>query len=288
MNTKSFILDDKLQRLVNLAKNQKVPNLSDSRMVLGCTDLTSLTGQETEMLIEMLCAKAAILHTGSVCVFPEFVKSSYNYLQGTGVNTATVINFPDGHHRTRINEIATPESVEIDVKRAIEMRAGQVDIVLDYEHMAGGHAKKLLKAARKACPEDVTLMVIVESASYKTAEDLSAACSLAISAGVDFLKTSTGKHSSGGATPEAVAVMLQAIKDSKRDVGIKITGGVKDLSDCLPYMYMFRHFFGWDSIRFDRFRIGASGMVDNIIRNKLNLVPANSITPNDPAMQAYS
>ncbi len=287
MSNASLVLNDKLQRLVNLAKNQKMITLADSRLILSCTDLTSLTGKETESVIEALCNKAAVLSTGSVCVYPEFVKASYNHLQGTGVNTATVIDFPDGHHRTQTSEVATTKTVEEDIKSAIASGAGQVDIVIDRGHISDGLAKKLLKAARKACPSDVKLMVILESAAYETADELREACDLAISCGVDFLKTSTGKHEAGGATHEAVAVMLQAIKDSKRDVGIKITGGVKDLEDCMPYMFMFRNFFGWDSIRFDRFRIGASSMVDNVLRKKLDLVPAASIAQGEPDVKAY-
>ena len=261
----SLVLPPHLMRKVQFARDQNRIKSNDIlRTVLNCTDLTSLTGQETEQDIRLLCQKATLYGVASVCVLPEHVKTAVSYLKGTGIIVATVINYPYGNKRTGKDEEVTTDTTKQDIESAIRDGAKQVDVVYPFTEPPCT-ARAILNAARKACPDSVMLKAILETAIYSNIEDLQEVSELAIACGVDCLKTSTGKHSLGGATPEAVAVMMDVIKRENRSIGIKITGGLSTIEDCIPYLALRKLFFGASNINPRNFRFGASRLLDNIV-----------------------
>lgn len=265
--SKSFLyLAPDIERKVQMAKNQLVVTPEIARLALDCLDLTSLSGDETESDIRNLCHKAITYHLQSICVFPDKVKMASQWLKGTNVKVATVINFPYGDRRTNSDELASVETTAEDVSRAVAMGAGQIDIVQPYDTRPG-HAQDLIRSARLACPENVTLKSILETASYKDTSDLADAVLIAISSGADCIKTSTGRHVHGGATLDAAAILLQTIKKSGQSIGIKISGGIKTGEECAQYMALQRIFLGWDSVRPELFRIGGSKVLENLLTN---------------------
>ncbi len=261
----SLVLPPHLMRKVQFARDQnKIKSNDVLRTVLNCTDLTSLTGQETEQDIRLLCQKATLYGVASVCVLPEHVKTAVSYLKDTGIIVATVINYPYGNKRTGKDAEVTTDTTKQDIESAIRDGAKQVDIVYPFTE-SPCTARAFLNAARKACPESVMLKTILETAIYANVEDLQEVSELAIACGVDCLKTSTGKHVLGGATPEAVAVMMDVIKRESKPIGVKITGGLSTIEDCIPYLALRKLFFGASNINPQNFRFGASRLLDNIV-----------------------
>lgn len=259
-----LVLPPSLMRKVQFAKDQNRIKSNDVlRTILDCTDLTSLTGKETEQDIRLLCQKATLYGVASVCVMHKHVKTAVSYLKDTGINVATVINYPYGNKRTGTEEEVSVGSTIQDIEFAIKDGAKQVDIVYPFTEPQCT-AREILNAARCACPENIMLKAILETAIYSDIEDLQDVSELAIACGIDCLKTSTGKHSLGGATPEAVAVMMDVIKKEKKQIGVKITGGLSSIEDCIPYLALRKLFFGASNINPHNFRFGASRLLDNI------------------------
>lgn len=253
-----------IERKVLMAKNQSVVTPEIARLALDCLDLTALSGNETDDDVRALCHKAITYHLPTICVFPDKVKMASQWLKGTDVKVATVINFPYGEKRTNSNELASIETTAEDIARAVAMGATQIDIVQPYDARPG-LAQDLIRAARLACPQNVTLKSILETASYKDTYDLADAALIAIASGADCIKTSTGRHVHGGATLDAAAIILQAIKKSGQPIGIKISGGIRTGEECAQYMALQRSFFGWNSVQPELFRIGGSQVLDNLL-----------------------
>ncbi len=267
-STSPLKLPTDLERKVVFARNQNIATPAVARYAMNCLDLTSLSGQETEQDIKNLCAKGMVHGVHSICIYPDKVEQVSKILAGTKIVTATVINFPTGLYRTNSDEPATAETTAEDISKSIAMGAGQVDIVYPYSvnKKEQAYINDILQAARSACPtQDATLKVILETSAYDNVGDLKYACKAALDAKFDCLKTSTGKHEKGGATLEAVAVMLQAIKESGRNVGIKITGGVATTEDCAQYIALNKMITNMEHPSGDRFRFGGSKLLDNLI-----------------------
>lgn len=232
---------------------------------LHSLDLTSLNATDTPEVIDTLLKKAdqgALGHVAAVCVYPQFLTQSFNAVAKKGINIATVINFPSGH-----GEYAQTVA---DTTAAIKAGANEIDIVLDHESFLSGnrdHAFELLVAAREAANAGgAKLKVILESAVFENYQDLYDASLLALRAGTDFLKTSTGKHAAGGASLEAVATMLQAIKDEQSPAGLKVSGGVKTVGDGAQYIALTEGMMGKGWISADHYRVGASGVLGDILK----------------------
>ena len=260
----------------NIAAARKAPATKAAALTaLHSLDLTSLNDDDTQESIQAFLAKAdqkKLGHVAAVCVYPGFLAQAFNGVAKDGINRATVINFPSGKGQ--------PAQTAQDVKKAIASGANEIDIVLDYESFLAGDAKKaetLLRACRAACGADIKLKVILESAAFDDYKDLSAASRLALDCGADFLKTSTGKSAMGGASLEAAATMLQAILDTGSASGIKISGGVKTVADCAQYQSLAKKMMGKDWITTDTFRIGASGVLTDILQ-RLGKPAAKSAT----------
>jgi deoxyribose-phosphate aldolase len=285
MPKKSYLyLPPELERKVKMAQNQTNVTPEIARLAMDCLDLTSLSGKETDEDILNLCKTAIKYHLPTICVFPDKVKIAARILRGTDVKISTVINFPYGDRRTNRDDFATVETTAEDVSRAVGDGARQIDIVQPHD-VRPGHAQDIIRAARLACPAGITLKSILETASYKDSYDLADAVFIAIASGADCIKTSTGKHVHGGASLDAVAVLLQAIKKSNRTIGVKVSGGIKSAEECAQYISLQQLFNGNNSVKPELFRIGGSIVLESLLQKlgvtvtadqeRLNAVPAN-------------
>lgn len=229
------------------------------RRMLALLDLTRLEDDADDGPVRALCAKALAspVQPEAVCVYRPFVPSA-RALLGDAVKVATVANFPDG--------AADAQIAALECEQALDAGADEVDVVFPWRAFMNGDeavCADLVAACRDVAGRHV-LKVILESGMLPDAHRVRRAAEICIHAGVDFLKTSTGK-ASVGATPEAARVMLEAIQASGRPVGFKVSGGVRTVADALGYVALAEEIFGADWVRPDRFRIGASGLMDALL-----------------------
>lgn len=235
-----------------------------ARQVIALLDLTSLNDDDTEASIEALCQKALtpIGPVAAVCVYPRFVplaRRTLNALGGSHVKVATVCNFPGG-------EMPLVQVLK-QTRAALADGADEIDVVYPYKALLAGDTAQgpaLVAACKALCTEGRSLKVILETGQLpdplirRASED-------AIAAGADFIKTSTGKVQVN-ATPEAAQIMLEAIAASGRDVGLKPAGGMRKLYDVTAYLWLAERLLGEDWVNPDHLRIGASSLLDNILR----------------------
>ncbi len=220
---------------------------------LPLLDLTDLGDACTETAIDGLCRDARAGGVAAICVWPRFVAQGARALAGTGIRIATVINFPEGgEDSARAAEDAT---------EACRDGAGEIDLVLPYRAFLRGEegiARDVVEAVREACP-DALLKVILETGELRAPESIRAAADLALAAGADFLKTSTGK-SPVSATPEAARILLDAVRASGRPAGVKISGGLRTVADAGAYLALADRAMGHAWARPATFRLGASSL----------------------------
>ena len=224
--------------------------------LLSLLDLTSLGEHDTPAQIEALCASAlaAPCLPAAVCIYPEHVTTARRCLQGTAVKVATVVNFPDGS--------GDPARAERETRRALGAGADEIDLVLPYRCLLDGDAacaRTVVRSCRAACTDGVVLKLILETGLLATRESIRAACAIGLEEGVDFLKTSTGKVPVN-ATPQAAAVILDAIAATGGRCGFKAAGGIRTLADATAYLDLAdaRLGEGWSNPA--HFRIGASAL----------------------------
>ena len=227
-----------------------------ARRALACLDLTDLSDTCTEADVRALCARAQTPHgpTAAVCIWPRFVAVAREVLGNAPVRIATVVNFPKGADR-----LAT---VLDEVRGAAAAGAHEIDLVLPYRAFAEGRAdvaSAMVAGVRKAAKGQV-LKVILETGMLREPKLIRRAADLAIDEGADFIKTSTGKVEIN-ATPEAVAVMLDAISATSRTVGLKPAGGIRTLADAAGYIAQADAAMGAGWARPETFRLGASGVL---------------------------
>lgn len=232
-----------------------------ARTALRCLDLTSLNDADTAADIERLCARALTPHgkVAAVCVWPRFVALARQRLP-VGVRVAAVANFPAGGDDV--------EAVLREVQSIVAAGAQEVDVVLPWRALMAGDeasARTVLVAARAACARQV-LKVILETGELAEPALITRASQLAISAGADFLKTSTGKVPMGATLPAAEAMLaaIAAHPGARQRVGLKLSGGLRKVADLPPYLAMFERTLGADALQPGRLRIGASGLLDDI------------------------
>jgi deoxyribose-phosphate aldolase len=234
---------------------------SSARITLACLDLTSLNNADTEADIATLCqrAQSPFGPVAAVCVWPRLAAFARAQLPAT-ISVAAVANFPHGN--------ADVDAAVRDTVQIVQAGAQEVDVVLPYKAlMAGDDAAvtTLLTAVRQACP-GLTLKVILETGELKTAELITRASQLALDAGADFLKTSTGKTPIN-ATPEAARLMLSAIAghpSAKYYAGFKASGGIRTVQDAIVYEALTQQLLGVKALVPKRFRIGASSLLNDI------------------------
>lgn len=235
-----------------------------AQQALNMMDLTSLTDAETAEDIITLCnnAKSPCGNTAAICIFPRFIPLARKTLLAQGsdeVKIATVTNFPHGNDDI---DIAVAET-----KAAVAYGADEVDVVFPYQALIAGNETigfELVKACKEACGNQVQLKVIIESGELKTDTLITKASELAIKAGADFIKTSTGKVSVN-ATPEAAKLMLTAIKNHNTAVGFKPAGGVKNAEDAAIYLDLATDILGENWATKSNFRFGASSLLTNLL-----------------------
>jgi deoxyribose-phosphate aldolase len=241
------------------------------KLILSMIDLTTLEGQDTPGKVRQLCQKAIHLHdampglphVAAVCVYPTMVGVAKDALEGRDINIASVATaFPSGQ---------APLSVKLeDTRMAVDAGATEIDMVISRgEFLAGqyGHVFDEIVAIKEACG-DAHLKVILETGELGTLDRVRRASVLAMHAGADFIKTSTGKIQPA-ATMQVTLVMLQAIRDyyyeTGRMVGMKPAGGISSAKLAVHYLVMLRETLGNAWMTPEWFRFGASSLANDVL-----------------------
>lgn len=240
--------------------------------LLRCVDLTTLEGSDTTEKIRNLCATAVsfrdddkgISSPASVCVYPPFVALAKECLRDTSVHVASVAGaFPSGQ---------LPIQLKVaEVEYAVSQGADEIDMVISRGAFLEGRYQQVydeILAIRRACPAQ-KLKVILETGELQTPQNIYRASQLAIHAGADFLKTSTGKIAVN-ATPEAFWVMTFAIQQyyqsTGKKVGIKVAGGLSEPQDAYTYLHIWRQNMGKEWLCPDLFRVGTSRVASKLFK----------------------
>ena len=243
----------------------------DLRLVVGCTDLTTLEGDDTPGRIRALCSQAlrpdpadpTVGPVAAVCVYPALAPLAAELLAGTPVAVASVAGaFPSG---------LSPLEVKVaEVQAAVTAGAQEIDTVLNRSAFLSGRldvAAAELRALKEAAG-GAHFKVILEVCELGSAGAIAEATRLAIDAGADMVKTSTGKGASG-ASPEAVLAMAQTVAEhctaGGRPVGIKVAGGVRTAAEALAYLDVVRSALGAEWLTPDRLRFGASSLLGKVV-----------------------
>lgn len=240
-----------------------------SKQAISLMDLTTLNDNDTDAKVIQLCKDAQTLagNTAAVCIYPRFIPIARKALMQQGcesIKIATVTNFPHGNDDL---DVALAET-----RAAVAYGADEVDVVFPYRALIAGNqdiGAQIITGCRAICGNNVALKVIIESGELKTEALIKLASEISINAGADFIKTSTGKVPVN-ATLEATKIMLQAIKDSGKNVGFKAAGGVKDAKTAGEYLQLAQDIMGDDWLSVDHFRFGASSLLMSLL-NELNL-----------------
>ena len=245
-----------------------------------CIDLTTLAGDDTAERVARLCAKARqplapriveglgiagmSLTTGAVCVYPTMVRHAVKALDGTGIPVASVATgFPAGLMplRLRLEEI----------RYAVEEGADEIDIVITREHVLNANWSALheeVSAMREACGA-AHLKAILATGDLQTLRNVYGASMVAMQAGADFIKTSTGKEGVNATLPVSL-VMVRALRDYRdatgHNVGFKPAGGMRTAKDALNWQFLMMEEMGRAWLEPHLFRLGASTMLADIER----------------------
>ncbi|MCB9196109.1 MAG: deoxyribose-phosphate aldolase [Flavobacteriales bacterium] len=261
---------DRVERITKRSiKNEA--KMQGLKMTLNMIDLTTLEGADTEGKVKQMCYKAQHLHdeipglptTAAVCVYPTFVKTAVKALKGSGVKVASVATaFPSGHSSREIKLM--------DTKIAVDNGADEVDMVISRGRFHQGDYNFVfdeIAAIKEACGK-ARLKVILETGELGTFDKVRRASDIAIDAGADFIKTSTGKIKPAATLPVTL-VMLEAIKDhyyaTGKMVGMKPAGGISTSKLALQYLVMVKETLGGQWLSNEWFRFGASSLANDVI-----------------------
>lgn len=235
------------------------------RQALPLIDLTRLEATDSDADIESLChqAKTPFGHPAAICVYPRFVVTARRALTAHSlsgnVRIAAVANFPDGG--------ADVMAAARETREAVASGADEVDVVLPWRTLIDGDEDTCLafvEMCQAACGGQALLKIILETGELKDPALIRRASEIAIEGGADFIKTSTGRVSVN-ATPNAVEIMLHAIRDSGEAVGLKVAGGVDSAEDAAEYLALARDIMGPAWITPERMRLGSSGLLANCV-----------------------
>lgn len=261
--------DDLTRHIANARTRAEVlqDDLGALQRCVRLLDLTSLEATDTDETVRALCRRAIQAKVGAVCVYGRFVQTAAAALDGSAIPVAAVaMGFPHGQ---------SPLAARLlEVELAVADGAREIDIVIQRGEALNDRWDSVYReiaAARQAAP-DVCLKVILETGELRCSERIYRASRVAIDAGADFIKTSTGKGSVG-ATPAAAATMLQAIADSGQPVGFKAAGGIRTIPAALCYQLLAEAILEIDTIDATRLRIGASSLL-NVLAQPLGLTLA--------------
>jgi deoxyribose-phosphate aldolase len=267
------------ERAASLARRsiKKEAKLFALELAIRMTDLTTLEGADTPGKVRSLCAKAVrpdpsdatTPSVAAVCVYPDLVEVAIEALRGSSVKVASVATaFPSGRASLAV-KLA-------DVRDAVAAGADEIDMVIDRgAFLAGryGLVHDEIVATRSACGS-AHLKVILETGELVTLDNVRRASVLALLAGADFIKTSTGKVSPA-ATPPVALVMLQAVRDFADATGelrgVKLAGGIRASKEAIRYLVMVNEVAGPRWLDADHFRFGASSLLNDLLlqRHKL-------------------
>jgi deoxyribose-phosphate aldolase len=252
----------------SIKKDSKVKALI---LALSMIDLTTLEGRDSPNKVRQLCYKATHLHenfpglpqVAAICVYAPMVGTAKKALRGSEVKVASVATaFPSGmtNLETKLDE----------VKRAAQDGADEIDMVISRGRFLSGdydYVAEEITMVKEACGS-AHLKVILETGELVTLDNVRTASDIAMTAGADFIKTSTGKIQPA-ATPEVTLVMMQAIRDfylkHGKQVGLKPAGGISKSKQAIQYLVMLRETLGQDWLNPDLFRFGASSLANDIL-----------------------
>ena len=262
-----------------LSRQSRLCDRNESlKTIFQCIDFTTLEAFDNETKINDFCSKALSfkdndLHISvpAVCIYSPFVRQAKELLRGSGIKVATVAcAFPSGQMPFELKRR--------EVEYCVEQGADEVDMVISRGTFLAGRLDEVyeeIKSVREACAPPVRLKVILETGELKSVEKSQRADLVALSAGTDFIKTSTGK-SPVSATPLAAIIMCDTIKEyfeaTGRMVGFKPAGGMSTIDDALTYFYIVREVLGERWLNKDYFRVGTSRLagkvMDELMQNK--------------------
>jgi deoxyribose-phosphate aldolase len=253
-------------------KKHKYETEAVKKFLFSTIELTSLKVTDSEDSILKLTEKVNkftdanpdLPHLAGICVYPRFASIVSNSLEADGIEISCVCGgFPSSQ--------TFPEIKTVETALALKDGATEIDTVLpvgyflaeDYEQVSDE-----INEIKETCGEETTLKVILETGALQTATNIKKAAMVAMYSGADFIKTSTGKIEPG-ATPAAVYVMCQAIKDyyneTGRKVGIKVAGGIHTTDDAINYYTIIKEILGEEWLTPNWFRIGASSLANNLL-----------------------
>ena len=240
-------------------------------LALRCCDLTTLEGSDSPGKIRQLASKAirpapgdsSIPSVAALCVYPRLVAVAAETLKGSGVHLASVAtSFPSGQ--------ATLEARLAEIKQAVADGADEIDIVISRGAFLAGDEDTIFEevAASVEAAGEAHVKTILETGELGSYDRIRRASLIAMAAGSHFIKTSTGKIGESATMPSAL-VMAEAIRDfaefTGREVGLKVAGGIRASKDTVRYLVIVHETLGDDWLTPDRFRIGASSVVNDIL-----------------------
>ncbi|WP_081982572.1 deoxyribose-phosphate aldolase [Streptacidiphilus albus] len=251
-------------------------------LAISMIDLTTLEGADTPGRVRSLCAKAVrpdpgdptAPSTAAVCVYPDLAATARAALLGSTVRVAAVATaFPSGRAGLPVKLADTAE--------AVAAGADEVDMVIDRGAFLSGRYLEVfetVRAVKAACARpdggSAHLKVIFETGELQTYDNVRRACWLAMSAGADFIKTSTGKVAVN-ATPPVTLVLLEAVRDYRAatgvQIGVKPAGGIRTTKDALKYLVLVNEVLGDDWLSPEWFRFGASGLLNDLLMQRQKL-----------------
>ena len=267
------ISDQELNQRINSIIDTELENMDTTsayRSILSMIDLTTLEGSDNVKRISELCTQAKdfelesenIPHVAAVCVYPPFIKQAKDLLKDKTIQVASVAGaFPSGQ---------SPIEVKLaEISYAVDQGADEIDMVISRGKFLEGDYQTVfdeIKAIKEVCGNS-HLKVILETGELKTLENIRKASDIAIYAGGDFIKTSTGKIQPA-ATEEAFVIMLDAIKEyyenTGKKIGIKPAGGISEPEDALRYYALIKNILGEEWITPELFRFGASRLASKV------------------------
>ena len=250
---------------------KKSSKLQGLKMVLNMIDLTTLEGKDTEGKVKQMCYKAVHLHdviaglptVAAVCVYPSMVKTAKDALKGTNVKVASVATaFPSGQ--------STYDVKIADTLFAVDNGADEIDMVISRGEFLEGNYNFVydeIASIKEACGK-ARLKVIFETGELSSLDNVRRASEIAVYAGADFIKTSTGKISPAATMPVTL-VMLEAIRDyyykTGKMIGMKPAGGISSAKAALHYLVMVRETLGGAWLSNEWFRFGASSLANDVL-----------------------
>ena len=270
-------IEDRIARITKRSLKSE-SKLAGLKMVLSMIDLTTLEGMDTVKKVQQLCYKATHIHNelpdlpnvAAVCVYPTMVKTASNALKDFDVKVASVATaFPSGSTSLKIKIQET--------KEAIFNGADEVDMVISRGKFHSGEYNYVfdeIASIKETCGSDVRLKVILETGELGDYDHIRFASEIAINAGADFIKTSTGKIKPAATLPITL-VMLEAIKDhyynTGKIIGMKPAGGISNSKLALQYLLLVKETLGDLWLDNHWFRFGASSLANDVLMQILKL-----------------